>query len=322
MRLRCVLWLVFVSGLAAACAPAPVDVSPRAQRLYDSALDLWFERDIRLQRISQRLRARGVELCPGSKTAILGLVVAQVSAIPGQYQEPAQRRFGTDDRVHVVAVLPGLPAERAGLAPGDVLITIGAEAVDEKIDVYQPDFMRAGPLMVRLERDGVELQREVEHLSGCKFPAILGQEERVRVSSQQGVGWKGYSGIVLAVKKPVVVSNGAMRLVIRDEQIAFLIGHEMGHGIMMYGRKRRDSGPHVEVEADSLGVRLAARAGYVLTAEDFGLMKLASANPDRLVDEDEQHPSSPERELAFLRSLEEANARHAQGESLVREGSR
>ncbi len=310
------LSFVLVLGLGACGSPAPphVDLSPRAQQLYDSALDLWFERDTRLQRISQRLRSRGVEMCPGSTTTILGLVVARSEDIPEQYREPAARRFGSDKRIHVVAVLPKLPAERAGIVPGDILISIGAEAVDEKSDVYQPDFMLAGALTVRLDRDGVELQREVEHLGGCKYPAVLTRSDRFSVSSRQNV-WTAFgpasSRIELATKAPVVVSYGVMRAVNRDEQIAFLLAHEMAHGIMMYGKSRTDRGQHVEIEADRLGVRLAGMAGYQLMGEDFGQSEA-----------DQQHDSSPERERAFLRAIEETNTRLANGESLMLEESR
>ena len=309
------LSFVLVLGLGACGSPAPphVDLSPRAQQLYDSALDLWFERDTRLQRISQRLRSRGVEMCPGSTTTILGLVVARSEDIPERYREPAARRLGSDNRVHVVAVLPKLPAERAGIVPGDILITIGAEAVDEKSDVYQPDFMRAGALTVRIDRDGVKLQREVEHLSGCKYPAVLTPGDRFRVSSRQNTWITGAasSRIELATKAPVEVSYGVMRAVNRDEQIAFLLAHEMAHGIMQYGKSRTARGPLVEIEADRLGVRLAGMAGYQLMGEDFGQSEA-----------DQQHDSSPERERAFLRAIEETNTRLANGESLMLEESR
>ncbi len=309
--------LLCVAALLAACASAPKpELSPEAKRLYDGALDLWLERDIRLQRISQRIRVHGADLCAGSQSAILGLVVTRLDAITPSLEEPARRRYG-DGRVHVVAVLPGMPAEGAGVYAGDVLLAVNGREVDDKADVYQPDFVSAGSMTLTLERDGARLERVVESVQGCAFPAILVPSDAVNAAAGGAV--RGYGGMARVIELPILVTSGLMRVMDRDEQVAVIVGHEIGHGLF-FQAGGLDSGRRSEMKADYIGIYLAAMAGYEITLEDFGIIKLTYANPNRLTTGfSSSHPASPERELSFIRTLEEVRAKMANGEPLVPE---
>ena len=48
-----------------------------------------------------------------------------------------------------------------------------------------------------------------------------------------------------------------MRFATSDDELAVILGHEFGHGILQTGSK-----PHFEADADYIGLYMAAQAGY------------------------------------------------------------
>jgi len=110
---------------------------------------------------------------------------------------------------------------------------------------------------------------------------------------------------------------GLLRLLERDEAIAFVIGHEIAHQIDLGRGKRRSRIPEDEARADYVGAYLAERAGYRLDPEDFGLVQAAHAQPRRLTIEPTSHPSTPARQVLFRDALVEIATKRAQGEALL-----
>ena len=79
-----------------------------------------------------------------------------------------QPRFKGSDRgrgILISGVLPGSPAARAGLQPGDLLVSLNGTAVDVRFDEQMPEFMRLAtalpigqPVPCVVEREGREIQ--------------------------------------------------------------------------------------------------------------------------------------------------------------------
>jgi S1-C subfamily serine protease len=85
------------------------------------------------------------------KRAYLGIV-----SVPFPLTEPLQRRFGRTTGLRVAEVVPGAPADRAGLRRGDLLITAGGHPVTRAQDLQKLMFSEAigRPLSITVLRNG------------------------------------------------------------------------------------------------------------------------------------------------------------------------
>jgi regulator of sigma E protease len=75
--------------------------------------------------------------------------------------------FGTSVRPRIGTVLPGSPAEKAGLKPGDVIVAVAGRPIQGAPDQIFPNFVGAvsaaapGPFAVEYRRDGRSLSTQV-----------------------------------------------------------------------------------------------------------------------------------------------------------------
>lgn len=105
--------------------------------------------------------------------AILALLAVQVR----EAKHSSDRRIGitidpSTEEIRIQSVASGLPAERAGVRPGDVIVRVnGADTPDW--DAYQQaaaEYRRAQPVRMRVERAGASGPLEVEVSPGAPFP--------------------------------------------------------------------------------------------------------------------------------------------------------
>jgi len=77
------------------------------------------------------------------------------------------------NRLVIAGVIPGSPAERAGLAPGDVLVRIDQRPFSSRTDLYQRIWAHEPGDMIVLEvfRDGEVLEFEIEGVDVDEFLA-------------------------------------------------------------------------------------------------------------------------------------------------------
>jgi S1-C subfamily serine protease len=85
------------------------------------------------------------------RRAYLGLV-----SMPGPLPAPLRERWGRDSGLRVVEVVPGGPAARAGLRPGDLLLTAAGQPVAKSQDLQRLMFdeMIGRPLAITVMRNG------------------------------------------------------------------------------------------------------------------------------------------------------------------------
>jgi S1-C subfamily serine protease len=85
------------------------------------------------------------------RRAYLGLV-----SVPGPLPASQQERFGRRTGLRVSEVVPGSPADRAGLRPGDLLLTAAGNPVEKAQDLQRLMFADAigKPLAITVMRNG------------------------------------------------------------------------------------------------------------------------------------------------------------------------
>jgi S1-C subfamily serine protease len=85
------------------------------------------------------------------RRAYLGIV-----SVPFPLTEPLRKRFGRSNGLRVAEVVPGGPADRAGLRRGDLLITAGGQPVSRSQDLQKLMFSEAigRPLAITVLRNG------------------------------------------------------------------------------------------------------------------------------------------------------------------------
>jgi hypothetical protein len=274
-----------------------------AERLSLRALDRWIEHDSRLQRVSQRMRVAGRELCGGDVAPVLGLAVSGHGAVPESYRAAARVRFAGAG-LYVVAVFPGMAAAAAGVEAGDVLLEIASSSVRAERDVYRPRAMLDPAIALRVLRDGTELLLTAESTQGCAYPARLTIAEVVNAAARPSA-------------RETYFNTALLREVHDDDQLALVVGHEIAHIILGRVLRTWSSRRDTEAEADYIGAYLAARAGHDLDVGDIEVFDtLVFGNVDAVGRRSRTHPITSARTLALRETLDEIERKRRAGEPL------
>lgn len=263
--------LAGLSCLAFAIAAALGQPAPTGQTTLRQA-------DLRVGAVGYRIALAGRPMC-GRTFPLTGLMFHHL----GEYR-PADRglmiqRHGLDRGLGILAVLGGTPAARAGLVAGDVLLSVNgkpfaspaAVAADpkpksrrrriEESEAQLIDALRTGSARLRVLREGRELDAILDSVPGC-FGAVRLARNREANS--------------FATARNVVIYTGMLDFVQSDDELALVIGHELGHFILNHPPMHDEdkilasiginSGVFWKREeaADRLALRLMAAGGYDL----------------------------------------------------------
>ena len=225
--------------------------------------------DARLARVAERLLGGNAWLCRQTMP-LAGLVIHSRD----QYSVVAAKGRFANGRVELALVLPGSPAERAGLQAGDGLAAIGeirtddlraegeAPLRDAAFDALAAAWPGHGSLSLGLVRDGTERPVALEPVAGCKALVEIRTRDSLTARSD---------GRVIQIDYGLVAAAG-------DEELAVIFSHELAHAVLEHRRRLEAAGVEkgffgefgrnqrlnrqVEVEADRLTVHLLANAGY------------------------------------------------------------
>lgn len=291
------LWLAWILpfglGLSAIATTAAAE-SPQAVKLREAAFDLAAKREHRIFRIGERLRASGLDLCPDEQRLIWGITtITERERVNLSFVSWKSRRKTKRD-VEVLTVDDGSPASRAGLQVGDVVVELDGKPLRTSSDLYRRlDRPKRSEIPVLVRRGAQELEVQMPLELGCFTGAGLWLSDQVNA-------YKTHHGIY--------ITSGMIRFATSDDEIAILLGHELGHGILQTGSK-----PHFEADADYIGLYLAARAGFEISAAPEFWKRIALRNPYVLTDSRNSgfrsHPRSAGRALALESTIQEIQAK-------------
>lgn len=249
-------WLI--GALVLACA-APVQAQTMEQLQ---------AQDVRLAVIADRIMAANAALC-SQTMPITGLSLHSAD----QYGADAARVLFPSGPIAAALVLPGSPAEQAGLRSGDALLAIGARSLASLVPPDDGHLREAAfallasqapgePLAITARRGGETIAATISAPRGC----------RALVEIVTGEGMMGRSdGRVIQIS----LTLAAM---LDDDGLAAIFAHELAHVVLLHRNRLEAAGVdkgllgefgrnqqlnrQVEVEADRMSVHLLANAGF------------------------------------------------------------
>lgn len=246
-------------------APAQAEVSP---------LQSLRELDMATARIGYRIATANTALCERQQPAS-GLLLHGLEQYGGGDAEAARRLFALGVSPGVLGVVPGSPADRAGVKANDALIAVNGVAPEEPrmggkpfdrmaavLDAVETAFAR-GPVTLTLSRNGQTVTAQVTGAPACA------SRFQVDVSKTLNAAADG---------QYVQVSAGFIASFANEDEFAAIVAHELAHNILghrarldaqgvsrgMLGQFGKNAARirETEIEADRLSIRLLANAGY------------------------------------------------------------
>jgi hypothetical protein len=298
MKARSVLLSAIAAALCAACSPRLAPPAPSfdateslRDELADDALELLIRLTDDLTRVESPVRVRNAELCGDHVAPYLG-----VRTFWSQQGDPSpigaawRRRFQLGRDLAVVSVEPGSPAARAGIEPGDSLLRVNGRALDRSVDyrdILSDEPERAPDLSVR-KRDGHEVEIRVERHLACTARGVVEMNDAILV------GW------IWDAPGRIVLTRGLIELTENDDELAVVFAHNLAHdlhGALPHRSRRYDPN---ELAIDRVGLFLAARAGFDVSAAPAIWSRIASERPSDIA-ANEQVPPNQIREAPHAR---------------------
>ena len=293
-------WLV-AAGLALA---APLAAPSTAFAATPDAAALKQEQDwnLRLWRVTNRIAMANAGRCAATRPAYGYLAISVSDAATPATRDLWREALGLGAQFKVVGLMPDGPAARAGLMAGDLLAVVGQVpwspelAQRQRFEAALREAQQSGAMRLTVERQGSVVVADLVAQPACAVDVVL---IRKAIPNASTFG------------RRVEVNTGLLQLLDSDDELAFVVGHEMAHAVLDHtgpgkealARASATRGP-MEREADMLGVRMAARAGFDPEAAARAEAKLAHANRgpiSRLLDLHGAYMPTRER-IAFLQS--------------------
>lgn len=257
--------------LATAAGPAPGD--PR----YVQDAEQLQQADLIVAKVAYLLQSNALGHCP-RKTALPGMLVLDASQYPQDWRAFVAAQWGVTKYPTVEAVIPGGPADQAGIKARDAIVSINGRdfnaqlppltdaqenaritAIRDQIDAA----FAAGPVSLGLLRDGQPVNVTVTGTPACWSFVEIGRGTGHQASAEG---------------KVVTIDQGMLTEIQSEADLAFILGHELSHNFLKTreqldakgtsfglfsafgenGARLRDS----EREADYWGVYMMTWAGY------------------------------------------------------------
>jgi hypothetical protein len=236
--------------------------------------------DLRVASITYRLALEGAGYC-SDPFPLTGLVLHHLPEYEADDRPSQVQRHRLDRGPGVLAVVADSPAARAGLAPGDVVLSINGRPLPDpremasefearvyrnwigRTEALLEEELRKGPAELTVLRGDAEQALSLAPQPGCAIRARLAR------SDQRNAYADG---------RNVVITTKLLEFVPSDDELAFVIGHEAAHnlldhktlldeqkvptGILKSFGKNASRIRATEEEADRFGARLAWTAGF------------------------------------------------------------
>jgi hypothetical protein len=312
---------------------APEVVTQRELEFSERSLRLFLDSQIRVAEIGYRIRLAGAELCGEEIAPMLGVVALRRTDLRNrQLKKLGQQLWALTHDYRVMHVVEGSVAERAGVKVDDRILRLGGVRVGKSSEISEVvRASKANPLRLTVLRDGQSMDLDLERIEGCYHRVWLSPSSRLLTSATD--------------EEELIIPMGIVRIARSDDEIALAIGHQLGHQLLPEldddlmdpppGEllKAESELARREVEADRLGLYLAARAGFDLSGFSGYLERVAIEEPWRLFYAGGwvgwgywgsyrhfvSHGFIPRRIVALQRVIDEISLKQSRGEPLIPE---
>lgn len=300
----------------------------------------------RVGTVAYRLKLANVADCGEKVGPHWGFNAAAAPDLPPDVQTAAIEALDlAGDQPTVVAVIPGSPAARAGIAHGDVLVAVNNEPVpNTKLVPWLAERLKADgvqPLTITIARAGKTRSVSLVPVMACSMPVIIAKSGEANAFTDG---------------KRIVIYSRILEIAPTDDELALVIGHEMAHINMKHVEKHAQnrvvgalggavvdialamahvntggaftrSGANAgavafsidfEKEADYVGAYYVARAGYSVRGAERLWRAFAAEDPKQTVYAG-LHPTSPERFIQMEKTVEEIERKRAHNQPLIPE---
>lgn len=252
---------IFAIAAGVACthsaAAAPVSLRAFAQQR------------ARLESLAYAMSTRSRNVCADPEM-LTGLVLHDLSEYDEAVRPAVSRAFSLNGGIGVMQIVQDSAAAGAGLQVDDEILAINDRSIVARPQATRKSFSRmdgfnrllqsvlsSGPVELLVRRSGALLRVRLRGEPGCGGKLSL-------ISSNDRNAWSDGT--------QVVVTTAMMALAKDDDEIAFVIAHEMAHNILghahsssagIFGlglgvsKSRRN-----ELDADQFAVKLMSAAGY------------------------------------------------------------
>ena len=231
--------------------------------------------DLRLATIGHRLAVANLDWC-AARAWLPGFVIHDLSQYDAALRPQAIREYGLDAGPGVLVLVPGGPAERAGLRADDILLALDGRPVPrgtpgragsfeqmERILAALDEALADGRVVLRVRRGGERREFAVQAERGCasRFQLLPGGRMNAMADSVY-----------------VQVTTALADYTRDDGELAAVLAHEFAHNVLGHRVRLNQAGVRrgllanfgnnarrireTEVEADRLSVYLMERAGY------------------------------------------------------------
>ena len=247
--------LLIISLLIAGCATTEQYAPPETV----DGLRTQYEQFNRVSAISHNILVANAPICSKTREDY-GFTYMSVS----QNVDEAKKKiwietFHLHEQPTVTFVVPNSMADRAGLRANDVIIAVNDErwADAKSTDAFTKQLSEAQKsphLRLGILRDGKEqtLNLTEDHVCDYSFTLNMANEH-----------------LTWAQDNKIVVDLGVAKLLKRNDELAFVISHELAHILLGHTLPERTNElddynmrSAMEKDADALGIRLMTHAGY------------------------------------------------------------
>lgn len=344
--LRCLL-LCLATSLVAGCATTRTAAPQLDQSAIDAetskqrqiALAAVLDDYKRLFDVGFPLLFAADEFCPNNRSARLGWLISSEWDFPEAMRPTARALYQTGDFYRVMHVVADSPAAQAGIQTGDKLLSWagnslprGAGSAGQMYKLRKRLLQAPAEQLVVVERNGEKLSLNVSSRWACDSRLLPYTRDEVNA---------------FADGEFVAVSRGMMRFAQHDDQLAFVVAHEIAHNGMGHIKARTNNGllgflfdffalfhgiqtggvgtaaavnafsPEFEHEADYIGLYIIAKAGLSLDNAAEFWRRMAAIHPGSIDHvPGDSHPSAPQRFLAIEAAVAEIKRKQSAGLAL------